>query len=250
MLHPQSGQAIFVGPHSSGMMDSAGFVAAMFEVIVLPVSAVEKLQDKPIIQYRQYLMCFSAALPCVKGRLWSRWKIVFFFFCLLNDEIGFRVSLYTSCSGISGIIVPLSEGKKNLLFFFFYCHFFLSRLEALVFTWYWKRFPQSEQRERWTVLPQTVEPKAARGFTCARFALCAHFITFANLQPFNFSRLNATANPPATPVTPTHTPPTVSTAGPAFWPSFLSPSTAWQDHQRETVVLFISLQQVSLSAAC
>lgn len=80
MLHPQSGQAIFVGPHSSGMMDSAGFVAAMFEVIVLPVSAVEKLQDKPIIQYRQYLMCFSAALPCVKGRLWSRWKIVFFFF--------------------------------------------------------------------------------------------------------------------------------------------------------------------------
>lgn len=62
---------------------------------------------------------------------------MFFFFCLLNDEIGFRVSLYTSCSGISGIIVPLSEGKKKSpIFFFFNWHFFLSRLEALVFTWY------------------------------------------------------------------------------------------------------------------
>ncbi len=37
------------------MMDSTGFVAALFAVIVLPVSAVEKLRDKPIIQYLQYL---------------------------------------------------------------------------------------------------------------------------------------------------------------------------------------------------
>lgn len=80
MLHPQSGQAIFVGPHSSGMMDSAGFVAAMFEVIVLPVSAVEKLQDKPIIQYRQYLMCFSAALPlCEREAVVEVENRVFFF---------------------------------------------------------------------------------------------------------------------------------------------------------------------------
>lgn len=57
--------------------------------------------------------------------------LLFFF---LNDEIGFRVSRYTSCSGISGIIVPLSEGKN--------WHFFLSRLETLV-----KMFPRSEQRE-------------------------------------------------------------------------------------------------------
>lgn len=56
-------------------------------------------------------------------------------FCLLSDEIGFRVSLYTSCSGISGIIVPLSEEKKKSPPFF-YWHVFLSRLEALVFTWY------------------------------------------------------------------------------------------------------------------
>lgn len=125
MLHPQSGQAIFVGPHSSGMMDSAGFVAAMFEVIVLPVSAVEKLQDKPIIQYRQYLMCFSAALPLCEREAVVEVENRVFFFCLLNDEIGFRVSLYTSCSGISGIIVPLSEGKKKSpIFFFFLLAFF------------------------------------------------------------------------------------------------------------------------------
>lgn len=81
MLHPQSGQAIFVGPHSSGMMDSAGFVAAMFEVIVLPVSAVEKLQHKPIIQHRQYLMCFSAALPlCEREAVVEVENRVLFFF--------------------------------------------------------------------------------------------------------------------------------------------------------------------------
>lgn len=49
---------------------------------------------------------------------------MFFFFCLLNDEIGFRVSLYTSCSGISGIIVPLSGGKKKSPIFFFFIGIF------------------------------------------------------------------------------------------------------------------------------
>lgn len=52
LLHLHSGQAIFVGPHwcnsrSSPTMDSRGFVAALFAVIVIPVSAVEKLEYSP-----------------------------------------------------------------------------------------------------------------------------------------------------------------------------------------------------------
>lgn len=177
MLHPQSGQAIFVGPHSNGMMDSAGFVAAMFEVIVLPVSAVEKLQDKPIIQYRQYLMCFSAALPlCEREAVVEVENRVFFFlpFKRWNWLSGVTLHIllwyfWYYCSTFWG-------EKKISYFFFFYWHFFLSRLEALVFTWYWKRFPQSEQRERWTVLPQTVEPKAARGVHMCTFCpLCTFY---------------------------------------------------------------------------
>lgn len=40
------------------MMDSAGFVAASFAVIVLLVSAAQKLRDKPLIQYLLYLTYF------------------------------------------------------------------------------------------------------------------------------------------------------------------------------------------------
>lgn len=48
-------------------MDSAGFVAA----IVLPVSAVEKLRDKPLSPVSQISHLLLVAAPHVTGRLWS-----------------------------------------------------------------------------------------------------------------------------------------------------------------------------------
>lgn len=93
MLQPQSGQAIFVGPHwcnshFSQMIDSAGFVAAQFPVIVLPVSAVEKLQDKPLIQYLQYLTYFYSSCPslCDRKAFGQRKKR----FLSFNNQTGFR----------------------------------------------------------------------------------------------------------------------------------------------------------------
>lgn len=45
------------------MIDRMGFVAAQFPLIVLPFSAVERLQDKPLIQYLQYLTYFYSSGP-------------------------------------------------------------------------------------------------------------------------------------------------------------------------------------------
>lgn len=69
----KSGQAIFVDLHScnshlSQMIDRMGFVTAQFPVIVLPVSAEEKLQDKPLIQYLQYLTYFYRSGPSLSDR--------------------------------------------------------------------------------------------------------------------------------------------------------------------------------------
>lgn len=62
----------------SPMIDRMGFLTAPFPVIVLPVSAAEKLQDKPLIQYLQYLTYFlsSGSSPCDRKLLFSN-QIIF-----------------------------------------------------------------------------------------------------------------------------------------------------------------------------
>lgn len=60
------------------MVDSTGFVAVSFAVIVLPVSTLKKLQDKannPLSEPRaehavMSPVFFTLAPPCVTGRLW------------------------------------------------------------------------------------------------------------------------------------------------------------------------------------
>lgn len=112
LLHLHSGQAIFVGPHwcnshSSQMMDSRGFVAALFAAIVLPVSAVEKLEDGLQSSISNIWSTFSGPSLLDRKALVEELKKNNWFSLLWSNWLS-AVVLHSSCSGISGIVVPVS----------------------------------------------------------------------------------------------------------------------------------------------
>lgn len=101
LLQPHSGQAVFAGPHwcnfrLSQMMDNGGFVATLFAVM-LRLSAVDQLEDGTWSMLNGPSLNDRKAPTEVKKNRFS----------LLRSNCLSVVLSHLSCSGISGITVPV-----------------------------------------------------------------------------------------------------------------------------------------------
>lgn len=205
MLHPQSGQAIFVGPHWynprwSQMMDSTGFVAALFAVIVLPVSAAEKIQDKPIIQYLQYLIYFQWPLPVwQEGCDWGKKMVLGF-----NDQIAFGCHFTLTL----------------LWYFWYYCSTLQGKIPDIYFGVFWVSVllivgvPDSSSKTSVSLDCGTGGAQISGVQICVFWPLCM-FYHICTLQTSVSWTTNPLSHPTLLPGLP---------ASPAFWPSLFSPS--------------------------
>lgn len=150
LLHLHSGQAIFVGPHwcnsrSSQMTDSRGFVAALFAVIVLPVSAAEKLEDSLPSSISNIWSTFSGPSLRERKALVEELKKKIWFTLLWSNWLS-AVILHSSCSGISGIVVPVSRETSQTFTFFCFSSRSTVHLELKAFKFCW--LPTSVSLER------------------------------------------------------------------------------------------------------
>lgn len=188
LLHLHSGQAIFVGPHwcnsrSSQMTDSRGFVAALFAVIVLPVSAVEKLEDSLPSSISNIWSTFSGPSLRERKALVEEFKKKTG--SLFYDQIGFQLSFYTHHALVFLELLFQFHGKHLRPSLFFASH-----LEARC-TWSWKHLssadcqPQCHWKECSATGCEGEGTQFSRGCRSASFALWVHLITFANTPSSN-----------------------------------------------------------------
>ena len=139
-------------------------------------------------------MLFSGPSLCEREAVRSRWKIVVFVFFFF----------FKRWNWLSGVTLHIL-----LWHFWYYCSTFWG--EKLAFFSVSSRNVGENVSTEWAEgeldsSATDCRTEAARLFTCARFCpLCTFYHILQTGNPLTSVDVNATANPPATPVTPAHT---------------------------------------------